>query len=182
MRLLDALWHYDSLVARVPLSQWRDEDSDECADCACEYVQLEQAEREARAKGREVRPARRATIKPCSHREKGQVGEGVPFRKPFHNPKASDPMAVVALKADIDRQIDQLPGLARDLFDLLYRTRLLVDPDTGKTRRRTLVEVRVLLRRPWSDVTRCHDFHLGRMERALADWFPAAERDKKPAA
>ncbi len=170
MRLLDALWHYDALVARVPLSQWRTDDSVECAECQCAYVQLEAAEQEAKARGREVRPARRRMIKPCTHREKGQVDPGKLFVKPYPNPRADDPHAVVALKSDIDRLLNALPGQARDLFDLRYRS-IIRDPKTGERRQRTLAEVRIILRRPWDVINRCHDYHLARMERELIDWF-----------
>jgi hypothetical protein len=175
MNLFDALWHYDALVARVPLHQWRDEDSGECPACWCEYVQLEALERQALNEGRRVE-VRRRLVKACIHRERGHVEDGVPYRAPYHNPKVSDPMAVVALKADIDRQIDAMPPMARRMFDLLYRS--LAIGEDGRPRRRSLGEVRAILRRPWDVVTSSHDYHLRRMERTLADWFP---RDRRSA-
>lgn len=166
MRLLDVLWHYDALVARVPLHQWREEASDQCDECVCEYVQLEQMEQEAKARGRQVRPTRRRMINPCTHRERGEIESGTTYRRPYFNPKASDPHAVVALKADVDRAIDALPHLVRKLFHLRYRQGI------------PLEQVRHMLRRPWSDMMRCHDLHLSRMERQLGDWFPEARQDR----
>jgi hypothetical protein len=62
--------------------------------------------------------------------------------------------------------------MARDLFHLRYRT-LVSDRKTGQMRQPTLDEVRQKLRRPWTVVVECHARHFVRMERALADWFPA---------
>lgn len=151
MRLIDALWHYPALVARVPLSQWRPDDGDVVEACRCAYV--------------EPRHGRRA--KACTHQTVGQVPGR--FLRPFYNPRASDPHAVVALKSDIDRAIDALPGRARDLFHLRYRQGWEME------------QVRDHLRLPWSDLMRCHDLHLARMERALIDWFPAAREERAAA-
>lgn len=148
MRLIDALHHYDALVARVPLSQWREEDPTPVEACECAYVQ----------------PGRGRRAKACVHQEPGQVSGR--FLKPAYNPKTADPHAVVALKADVDRAIDGLPPLVRKLFHLRYRKGLEME------------QVRHMLRRPWADLWRCHDYHLARMERQLGDWFPEARQDR----
>jgi DNA-directed RNA polymerase specialized sigma24 family protein len=146
MRLTDALYNYPALAARIPPSRWKWSDIEGGADvCTCAYVS-----------GRKD-----AT---CTHREPGQVDDGVTFRKPYHNPQTDDPMAVVALKADIDRQLEQLPPLVRKLFVLHYLQAKPWD------------EVRRILRRPWREIHDCHDHHLARMEARLRHWFPSADQ------
>jgi hypothetical protein len=167
MRLIDCFVHWDALEARVPLGQWREPTSGECADCKCEYVQLQLAE--AMSDDGTVGPERRKAIKPCSHREKYQVDDGVVFKKALSYTN-SDPHAIVALKADIERQLARLPRLPRQLFWLMYQQ--------GGDKSLSMQDACKVLRiRSLRDAGACHDLWLRRMERALVDWFPAAKRD-----
>lgn len=144
MRLIDALCHYQDLAARKPISQWKPEvkDGASCSTDACAYT----------SNGR----------RECTHRDPDMVPEGVRFLKSVRTEPIDDSMTIVALKADIDRQLDHLPGKARDLFHLRYRMGMPLDAVRKVLRIRTL-----------RDLASCHDLHMARMERALADWFPA---------
>ena len=147
MRLIDCLLHWDALVARVPLGQWRTapETEDACDRRNCAYC----------------------GGKACTHKDKDQVDDGVTFRKALSYSN-SDPHAVVALKADIERQLRRLPRLPLALFRLMY-----LEPASL-----TMDEARKVLRiSSLRDVAICHDLWLRRMERDLVDWFPAARRD-----
>lgn len=62
--------------------------------------------------------------------------------------RASDPNWPLDLRADIDRWIDSLPGMARHLFDLRYR------------RCKQLSEVAKLLQIGMDDAEGCHNRHL----------------------
>lgn len=147
MRLSDCLQNWDALVARIPLGQWRTapESDDACTHRNCAYVG-----------GKE-----------CKHRDKDQVDDGVTFKKALTY-TSSDPHAVVALKADIERQLAKLPRLPRALFRLMYQqgaNNLTMD------QARKVLGISSL-----RDVAICHDHWMRRMELALIDWFPAAKR------
>ena len=164
MRLIDVLCNWDALAARVPLGQWRFAGPTEGLDVyECCYVVDDRGNRRAKA---------------CTHRDPDMVPEGKTFLKALRSSGEDDPMAVVALKTDIDRQLALLPRLPRQLFALMYQQGGHFESE-GRGRRKwvshnlTMDQARQTLHiRTLRDVATCHDLHMTRMERALRDWFP----------
>jgi hypothetical protein len=145
MRLIDCLENWDALVARVPLGQWRmapDTDG-QCSHRNCAYV----------------------GGKACTHRDIDQVDDGVVFKKALTY-TSNDPHAVVALKADIERQLRRLPRLPLALFRLMY-----LDDHLSMDAARQVLRISSL-----RDVANCHNYWIREMELPLADWFPAVRR------
>lgn len=171
LTLIDVLENYDALAARVPLHQWRIHDEKDTA-CTCDYVVCEQALAMAKRHRPDatIHPLRRAAIDRQVSRNPCPVHLVAAGGLRAMTERTSDGLDVCRLRADVDRMIDGLPGLARDLFDLRYR-RFVADGRGGQ-RQRTMQEVCRELRRPWSVVVECHATHFTRMERALRDWFP----------
>jgi hypothetical protein len=164
MRLIDVLWNYRALAARVPLSQWRFPSVEgEVESRTCCYC----------------RPGPgRVRAKACTHRDPDMVPEGTTFLATYRQERLDDPLAIVALKADIDRLIDALPGKARDMFHLMYRCPKPLrrgEPEPDGDRRLDAVR-RMLHIASWRVATASHAKHLAEMERALSDWFPAVRR------